>query len=47
MILVAGLLLLAACLVDKIGDKPVNRFYLGLGVVFVIVSTGILIFKKK
>lgn len=47
MILVAGLLLLTACLIDSLGGKEVNRLYLGLGAFSVILSSGMLIFKKK
>ena len=47
MLLVSGLMLLVACLIDALGDKPVNRLYLAIGAAFVILSTGVLIFKRK
>ncbi|MGI8493699.1 MAG: hypothetical protein ACR2L1_00085 [Pyrinomonadaceae bacterium] len=47
MLLVAGLMLLLACLIDKWRGAEVNTFYLGFGVVAVIFSTTLLIFKKN
>ncbi len=46
MVLVAALLLLTACLLNKISGTEVNLLYLGLGVVLVIFSSAMLIFKK-
>ncbi len=46
MVLVAALMLLTACLLNKISGSPVNSLYLGLGVVLVIFSSAMLIFKK-
>jgi hypothetical protein len=47
MVLVAGLLLLIATAIDAAADKPINQLYLGLGVVLVIFSTAMLIFRKN
>lgn len=47
MVLVAGLMLLAASAIDAYIGKEVNSLYLGIGTVFVIFSTALLIFKKK
>lgn len=47
MLLVAGLLLLVACLIDNFNSKQVNQLYLAIGIVFVVFSTGMLIFKKR
>lgn len=46
MLLVAGLLLLTACLIDNFNSKSVNHLYLALGIVFVLFSSGMLIFKS-
>lgn len=45
--LVAGVLLVAAMMINFFGDKEVNKLYLGLGLVLIIFSSAILLFKKK
>jgi hypothetical protein len=47
MLLVASLLLLTACLIDKLNNKEVNQIYLALGLIVLIFSSGMLIFKKR
>lgn len=47
MLLVAGLMLLLACLIDKLRGVEVNTFYLGFGAAAVIFSTAMLIFRKN
>ena len=47
MMLVAGVLLVIAMTINFFGDKEVNKLYLGLGLVLIILSTAVLLFKKK
>jgi len=47
MVLVASLMLLAACLINYFNDKEINNWYLGIGIVLFIFSTAMFIFKRK
>ena len=47
MMLVAGLMLVAAMLINYFSEKEVNKYYLGLGLILVIISSGVLLFRKK
>lgn len=47
MLLVAGLLLLIACLIDKLRQAEVNTIYLAVGAGMIVFSSGMLIFKRK
>ncbi len=45
--LVAGAMLVIAMMIDYFGDKEVNKYYLGIGLILIIFSTAMLLFKKK
>ena len=45
--LVAGALLVIAMMINFFGDKEVNKLYLGLGLVLVVFSSAMLLFRKK
>ncbi|MGI8555644.1 MAG: hypothetical protein ACR2LT_04735 [Pyrinomonadaceae bacterium] len=47
MMLVAGLMLVAAMAINFFSDHEVNKYYLGIGLLLVIFSTAMLLFKKK
>ena len=47
MMLVAGAMLVIAMTIDFFGNKEVNKYYLGLGLILIIFSTAMLLFKKK
>ncbi len=47
MMLVAGLMLVIAMTIDFFGDKEVNKYYLGIGLILIISSTAMLLFKRK
>jgi hypothetical protein len=47
MVLVAGILLLAAMGINALNGAPVNSLYLLLGVLLVAFSSAVLIFKKN
>ncbi|MGI9035865.1 MAG: hypothetical protein ACR2GD_07475 [Pyrinomonadaceae bacterium] len=47
MMLVAGLMLVAAMAINFFSSNEVNMYYLGLGLILVIFSSAMLMFKKK
>jgi hypothetical protein len=47
MVLVAALMLLTATAIDAFSGRQINQLYLGLGVVLIIFSTAMLLFKRR
>jgi hypothetical protein len=47
MMIVAGSMLVIAMALDYYGGKDVNKFYLGFGLLMLIVGVAALLFKKK
>jgi hypothetical protein len=46
MLLLASILLVSGCLVNALVGNPVNLWYLGIGLLVLIYSTAMLLFKK-
>lgn len=47
MVLCAGLLLIAASIVNSYSGNPVNKVYLGIGIVFAVFGLLMLFFRKS
>ena len=47
MMLVAGVMLVIAMLINYFGNKEINKYYLGIGLILIIISSAVLLFKKK